>query len=261
MAGKPLVLLVEDNTDVVAYLASCLPDYRLATARDGQEGLDSAVELTPDILISDVMMPRMDGFQLCKALKNDTRTSHIPVILLTAKADLQSKMEGLEYGADAYLTKPFHEEELQVLVRNILENRQRLQTFYLQAAGLNDTAVEPNGQPALSGLDHAFVQQARAEVEAHLDNPDLDVDHLCRNLAMSRSQLHRKLTALTGLSAINFIRSVRLNHAREMLLNPDFSITAIAFDCGFNDPEYFGRVFKQRFGLSPKAWREQHLSG
>ncbi len=258
--GAPLILLVEDNTDVIAYLASCLPDYLLATARDGQEGLEIAFEITPDIVISDVMMPRMDGFQLCRALKNDSRTSHIPIILLTAKADHSSKMEGLEHGAEAYLTKPFQQEELQLRVRKLLENREILQAHYLNAAGLTEGAIILKDIPALNGFDHAFVQQVRSEVEAHLNDAGFDVERLCRKLAMSRSQVHRKLSALTGLSALNFIRYVRLNKAKELLQNPALSIISIAFDCGFNDPAYFSRVFKQEFGITPQAWRERQSS-
>lgn len=256
----PLVLLVEDNPDVIAYLASCLPDYRLAMAKDGREGLDIATETVPDIVVSDVMMPRMDGLELCRTLKNDLRTSHIPVVLLTAKADMASKLEGLEQGADAYLAKPFHREELQLRVRKLLEGRHLMQQHYLSAAGLTDGAVIQKDIPSLSGFEDAFVKKIRAAVEEHLDDPQFDVDKLCRGIAMSHSQVHRKLTALTGLSATRFIRYVRLNKAKSLLQNPALSITAVAFDSGFNDPAYFSRVFKQEFGLTPQAWREQSIS-
>lgn len=256
----PLVLLVEDNPDVIAYLASCLPEYRLAIAKDGREGLDMATETVPDIVVSDVMMPCMNGLELCRTLKNDLRTSHIPVVLLTAKADMTSKLEGLEQGADAYLAKPFHQEELQLRIRKLLESRRLMQQHYLSAAGLTDGAVILKDIPSLSGFDDAFVKKIRAAVDDHLDDPQFDVDKLCRGIAMSHSQVHRKLTALTGLSTTRFIRYVRLNKAKSLLQNPALSITAVAFDSGFNDPAYFSRVFKQEFGLTPQAWREQSIS-
>ncbi len=260
-AETPLVLLVEDNADVVAYLATCLPNYRLLTAKNGAEGLESAIANVPDIVISDVMMPRMDGFELCRRLKNDNRTSHIPVILLTAKADLAAKLEGLEQGADVYLAKPFHREELLLHIRILLENRRRLQQYYLQVAGLTDLASTPDtdGVPANPMEDH-FVQQVRIAVEARLDDCDFDVEQLCRTLALSHSQLHRKLSALTGFSANRFIRTVRLNRAKELLLDPNLKISAVAYDCGFNDPAYFSRAFKQAFGLTPQTWREEQKS-
>jgi len=197
-ATAPLILLVEDNADVVHYLASCLPEYRLAIARDGQEGLELAMEKIPDILVSDVMMPRMDGLQLCHALKNDVRTSHIPVILLTAKADHASKMEGLEQGADAYLAKPFHQHELLLRIRKLLENRKALQTHYLHAVGLHPGNTGPMPPTPTAGPEQAFVQKAREIAESHLDDTRFDVEQFCREMAMSHSQLHRKLSALTG---------------------------------------------------------------
>ncbi len=253
--SAPLILIVEDNADVIAYLASCLPGYRLAAARDGQEGIEIAADIVPDIIISDMMMPRMDGFDLCRTLKNDLRTSHIPIILLTAKADFSSKLAGLEHGADAFLAKPFHQEELALRIRKLLENRQKLQQHYLAAAGLAEETVPLKDVPPVSNLDHAFVKKAREAVEAHLDDTGFDVEKLCRALTMSHSQAHRKLSALTGFSATRFIRFVRLTKAIELLRNTNFCITAIAFDTGFSDPAYFSRVFRQVFGVPPQQWR------
>jgi CheY-like chemotaxis protein len=136
-ADMPLILLVEDNADVAAYTAACLPDYRLAIGKDGQEGFDIATEVVPDIIITDVMMPFVDGFELCRRLKNNEHTSHIPIIMLTAKADIESKIEGLQQGADAYLQKPFNKEELVVRVKKMLELRKNLQQYYLRTLGLN----------------------------------------------------------------------------------------------------------------------------
>lgn len=258
---KPLILLVEDNADVVAYTASCLPDYRLAVGRDGREGFDIAKEAIPDLIITDVMMPFVDGFEMVQQLRSNEYTSHIPIIMLTAKADIQSKIEGLQLGADVYLEKPFNQEELVVRVKKLLEMRQNLQQYYLKKAGLNPVAAEeiPVIIPEVNEqkTENAFVKKVTQAVEKNMENADFTVEHLCKLVFMSHSQLHRKLEALTGYSPNKFIRMIRLNKAKELLQNPSISIGNIALDCGYNDPGYFARVFKQEFGVSPQEWRVQ----
>lgn len=257
--GKPLVLLAEDNADVVAYLASCLAgDYRLSVAKNGQECVDIALEIIPDLIVSDVMMPHRDGFEVCKILKNDERTSHVPIVMLTARADIESRLAGLERGADAYLAKPFHKQELLVEIKKLLELRQKLQAHYRLVAGLTDTTEKEKAQPAAPEEEDYFVKKARRVVEAHLDDCDFTVEQFCLEMKISNAHLHRKLSALTGFSATRFIRYIRLNKAKELLQNPALSITAVAFDTGFNDPSYFGRVFKQEFGVTPLEWRERN---
>jgi DNA-binding response OmpR family regulator len=251
---KPLILLVEDNADVVAYTASCLPDYRLAVGKDGLEGLEIAAGIIPDLIITDVMMPHMDGFELCQKLRNDERTSHIPIIMLTAKADIESKMEGLQRGADVYLEKPFNREELLIRVKKLLELRKNLQQYYLKEAGLTDKPASIPA-PADEQAEDIFVKKVREAVEANLADPGYTVEQLCKFLLMSHSQLHRKLEALTGCSPNKFIRIVRLNKAKELLKDPDNSIGSIALDCGYNDPGYFSRVFKQENDITPQEWR------
>lgn len=254
----PLILLAEDNADVVAYLASCLAgEYRLAVAKDGQEAIELATEQVPDLLVTDVMMPRKDGFEVCRTLRADARTSHIPIVMLTAKADLDSKLEGLEHGADVYLAKPFHKEELRLRIRKLLEMRQKLQQYYLAAAGLGVGGTVVKDLPPVPGEEDKFVRKVREVVDAHLDDSAFDVEQLCRAMAMSHSQLHRKLSALTGLAATKFIRHVRLSKAQEMLRDETLTVAAVAYDTGFSDPSYFGRVFRQEFGVSPQEWRER----
>ncbi|MFN0014207.1 MAG: ATP-binding protein, partial [Saprospiraceae bacterium] len=254
----PLILLAEDNPDVVTYLASCLAgEYRLAVAKDGQEAIEIASETVPDLLVTDVMMPRKDGFEVCRTLRTDTRTSHIPIVMLTAKADMDSKLEGLEHGADVYLAKPFNKDELLLRIRKLLEMRKTLQQHYLAAAGLADGAIVLRDLPAIPGEEDRFVRKVREIVDAHLNDSTFDVEQLCRAMAMSHSQLHRKLSALTGLAATKFVRHVRLSKAKEMLQDSNLTITAVAYDTGFTDPSYFGRVFRQEFGLSPQEWRER----
>jgi len=257
---KPLILLVEDNADVVAYTASCLPDYRLAVGQDGREGFEIASEIIPDLVITDVMMPFVDGFELCRQLRSHEHTSHIPIIMLTAKADLESKMEGLEKGADAYLEKPFNREELLIRIKKLLELRKNLQQFYLKKAGLhNDVTtgtVAHAEEPANENkIEDEFVKRVREAVETHLTDTGFTVEQLCKMVFMSHSQLHRKLDALTGCSPNKFIRIIRLNKAKLMLKNQEKSIASIAIDCGYNDPGYFARVFKQEYGITPQDWR------
>lgn len=255
----PLILLVEDNVDVVAYTASCLPQYKLAVGKDGKEGFDIAVELVPDLIITDVMMPLIDGFEMCRRLRQDERTSHIPIIMLTAKADLQSKLEGLEKGADVYLEKPFHKEELLLRIKKLLELRKNLQQYYSKQIGITDkTETSSKEEVALmteEKAEHAFVKKVRELVEANFTNYEFSVEQLCRLIFMSHSQLHRKLEALTGCSPNKFIRIIRLTKAKELLADPAVSIAAIALDCGYNDPGYFARVFKQEYGITPQEWR------
>ena len=257
-----LILLVEDNTDVVAYTASCLPDYRLAVAKDGSEGFDIAAEIIPDLIITDVMMPVMDGFELVKKLRSDEHTSHIPIIMLTAKADMESKMQGIQYGADAYLAKPFNIEELQIRVKKLLELRKNLQQFYLNKAGLLNTlpadAVVQNlnaGIAVSHQVEDRFVIKVREIIMAHIADSAFSIEDLCKEVFMSHSKLHRKLDALIGCSPNKFIKIIRLKKAKELLHQSEESISSIALDCGFNDPGYFARVFKQEFGSTPQDWR------
>jgi len=253
---KPTALIVEDNADVVSYVISCLEgEYQLEVAYNGQEGIDKAVELVPDIIVTDVMMPEKDGFELCDTLKRDIRTSHIPVVMLTAKADMESRISGLKKGADAYLAKPFHEEELRVRMEKLLELRRHLQEKY-RRQGLERVSMEagPETEPSLEGT---FLREIRRQIEEHLTDESLDVSKLCRLMAMSRTQLHRKLTALTGMPATKFIRSVRLNEARELLRKPGLTISEVAYESGFSSPNYFSRAFSEMFGMSPTEYRDR----
>jgi signal transduction histidine kinase/DNA-binding response OmpR family regulator/ligand-binding sensor domain-containing protein len=255
--STPLILLVEDNVDVVAYTASCLPHYKLAVGKDGKEGFEIAIDIIPDLIITDVMMPFIDGFELCRMLRQDERTSHIPIIMLTAKADIQSRLEGLEHGADVYLEKPFHKEELLLRIKKLLELRKKLQQYYSKQIGITDAdlAQEDIELLTIEKVENEFVKKARELVEANFSNDEFTVVQLCKLVFMSHSQLHRKLEALTGCSPNQFIRIIRLNKAKELLANPALSITEIAIDCGYNDPGYFARVFKQTYGTTPQEWR------
>ena len=264
--AKPLVLLVEDNADVVAYTASCLPDYRLAVANDGKEGFEIAKEIIPDLIVTDVMMPFVDGFELCRLLRSDEHTSHIPIVMLTAKADIESKLEGLNTGADAYLEKPFNKEELLIRINKLLELRKKLQQHYLREAGLFSSDISSSASREIKEIkpvdkrEDEFVRRVREAIELHLTDTNFTVEQLCRLVFMSHSQLHRKLDALTGCSANKFIRLIRFNKARELLKDPSNSIASVAMDCGYNDPGYFARIFKQEYNVTPLEWRAHNKS-
>ncbi|HRH54431.1 MAG TPA: DNA-binding response regulator, partial [Chitinophagales bacterium] len=235
-------------------------DYRLLVGRDGREGFDIAIEKIPDIIITDVMMPYVDGFEMVKKLRQDERTSHIPVIILTAKADIQSKLEGLESGADVYLQKPFHKEELLLRIKKLLEMRKNLQQYYRKQIGISSpNETHKNEKPETiieEKAEHEFVIKVREIIEVNFNNYTFSVEQLCKLLFMSHSQLHRKLYALIDCSPNKFIRIVRLNKSKELLTNHSLSIATVALECGYNDPGYFTRVFKQEFGITPQEWRQ-----
>ncbi|MEO0627183.1 MAG: ATP-binding protein [Bacteroidota bacterium] len=253
-SDKPTILIIEDNYDVRTYISACLSDnFNLLTAENGQRGVEKAIEYTPDFIISDVMMPLKDGYTLVRELKSDKRTSHIPIILLTAKADANSKLIGLKQGADAYLAKPFNPEELIVRVNKLLELRQRLQQQLLHQSVSIENDADLDGEHLAQ--ENQFVQQVNAIIYAHLDDINLDVKAICKQMNMSHSQLHRKLSALTGLSINRYIRHLRLERAKELLRKPGQTVTAVAYDTGYKDPSYFGRVFKQETGLTPAEWQ------
>ncbi|WP_170110192.1 hybrid sensor histidine kinase/response regulator transcription factor [Flavilitoribacter nigricans] len=253
---KPLVLLIEDNIDVLQYLAACLQDqYRLVITENGQEGIKQAIEQVPDIIISDVMMPVKDGFEVVKTLKQDERTSHVPIVLLTAKADMGSRLEGLEQGADAYLAKPFHKDELEVRLRKLIEVRERLQKHY--------RALAPTNEDAESSVDkeHAFLRKIRERIEARLSDENYGISELCADLAISRTQLHRKLKALTGKSTSFVIRTIRLQKAMELLENSDLNVSEIGYAVGFSNRSHFTTAFKEEFGKAPSFFRDENGSG
>ncbi len=241
----PQLLIIEDNPDVVQYLTSCLKEsFELSFAYNGADGINLAYEKIPDLIISDVMMPEKDGFEVCAALKEDERTSHIPIVLLTARAGVEDRIAGLRRGADAYLAKPFHEEELLITLNNLLKLRQKLQAKYAAFPDMppQETKEETEG---------AFLQKIHTLVLEHHSDSNFSVEDLCRMIAMSQPQLHRKLTALTGKNATLFIRSVRLARGKALLQEENMTVSEVAYAVGFTDPKYFSRVFSNEFGLPP----------
>jgi signal transduction histidine kinase/DNA-binding response OmpR family regulator/ligand-binding sensor domain-containing protein len=247
---KSLVLIVEDNADVRQYIKDSLPAcYSCTEAVDGVEGIDKAKEAIPDLIISDVMMPKKDGYELCRTLKNDERTSHIPIILLTAKAASENKIEGLETGADDYLIKPFEPKELLARVKNLIDMRRKLR------ARFNASVPLKPGEVAVTSIDDAFLRKAMRAVEQHMGDEQFRIDELSADVGMSRSQLHRKLVALTNQSPGEFIRYIRLHRALQLLQKEAGTVSEIAYTVGFRDPSHFAKCFRRQFGVTPGSVR------
>ena len=248
----PLVLVVEDNPDVAHYIISCINDqYRVMQAANGEEGADLAQKTLPDLIISDIMMPRKNGYEVCRELKALETTCHIPIILLTAKATIEEKISGLEYGADAYLTKPFFKKELLTRVQKLIEIRRTLWKKY-GALNLDIRRKSSND------LNDQFIQKVVSIVHEHIDDPDFSSDFLAHKLTLSSSQVYRKLKALTGTSTAKFIRSIRLREARKLLVDSTMNVSEVAYATGFKDPAWFSRAFKEEYGNSPSMMQREH---
>lgn len=246
------VLVVEDSDDVRAYVSSILADsYQVIEAKDGAEGIELAIQNIPDLIISDLMMPKVDGLELCEQLKNDEKTSHIPIIMLTAKADESSKLEGLDTGADDYLIKPFSEKELLIRVKNLITQRLRLKEHFGRKVTLEPKRIQ------ITPPDEAFLNKAMTVVDEHISDFEFTVDLFQREMAMSRMQLHRKLKALTSCSASEFIRIQRLKRAAQILETEGVNVSEAAYKSGFNNLSYFAKCFKEEYKVSPSDYSKK----
>ncbi|WP_235298066.1 tetratricopeptide repeat protein [Portibacter marinus] len=246
---RPIVLIVEDNAELRIFLSNLLiNDYQVILAKDGKEGLEKAKEYIPDLIISDWMMPEMSGEKMCGRLKKDQLTSHIPIIILTARADQDSKLEGLTQGADNYLNKPFDNQELLLRARNLINQRQALKEKYSETF-----LIEPT-QVVITDPDKLFLEKIVSIIEAHIDEPEYSVEKFTKDAAMSRMQLHRKLKALTNQSASEFIRNFRLKRAADLLASGNYQVSEVAYQCGFNNISYFGKCFKEKYGQPPSQY-------
>lgn len=266
--SKGIMLLVEDNSELRTFLRSIFTsEYRIVEAADGLEGLNKALKFLPDIIISDVMMPEKDGIEMTRELRAEMTTSHIPIVLLTAKSSIESKLEGLEYGADDYITKPFSATYLKARVKNLLTQRKKLQTLYrqdLMSAGTGapsmEKSVEEQEVPAMSSIDCKFMDKLVELMEKNMDNGELVVDDFVQDLAVSRSVFFKKLKTLTGLAPIEFIKEMRINRAVQLIETGEYSMTQISYMVGINDPRYFSKCFKQKMGMTPTEYRDKVLS-
>ncbi len=243
---NPILLIVEDNKDVVEYLITILEDhYILEVAFNGKDGLEKALEIIPDLILTDIMMPEMDGFEMTRHLKNDIRTDHIPIVVLTAKGDFQSKLSGLKIGADHYLIKPFSEKELLLKLNNLLEARRKMQKKLGSIKSLFRQGNMHYKQEML------FMSKINTLLDEKLQNENLGIKDICLHLNMSRPQLYRKFSALTNNSIGKYIRSYRLHRAKVMIESQNKNVTEAAMDSGFKNLSHFSTSFREEFGYSP----------
>jgi len=253
--NHPIVLVVEDNADIREYIRSSFTDiYEVITAKDGKEGWELAQARIPNIIVSDIMMPVMDGIELCKRIKEDMRTSHIPVILLTAKDSLQDKEEGYASGADSYLTKPFSAKLLHSRINNLLETRKKIASLLALAD------IQPKQESAVSSLnklDNEFLQKITQIIEENLEMEKMDIAFIADKMCMSHSTLYRKIKGLTDMSANEFIRKVKMRKGVELLMSGQYTISEIAYMIGFSSVAYFRQCFKDEYGMSPSDYVKQ----
>ena len=259
---RPLLLVVEDNDDIRQYIADSMgDDYRIVQSADGQQGWNAATEQIPDIIVSDIMMPKMNGIEMTKRLKEDMRTSHIPIILLTAKDTVEDKEEGYDSGADSYLTKPFSARLLQSRIENLLANRRRLaELIAFRAASTKSPAPiteaapaseKPDDEPQLSRLDQEFIERLNSLIEENIMKEDIDMAFVTDKMAMSHSTFYRKVKALTGMTALEYIRKRRLHHCYRLIASGDYNVSQAAMMTGFNQMAHFRETFKKEFGILP----------
>ncbi len=245
----PIILVVEDNAEVREYLQRTLqPDFRVQVAPNGREGLNMALEIIPDLVLSDIMMPEMGGVELCERLKTDQKTSHIPVVLLTARQSEELKITSYETGADDYITKPFSTATLQARIRNLIESRQKLRQLFDKSTGYNTQVI------AVNHLDKQFMEQLVTRIHENMASVTFDAEELASMMNMSRPQLNRKIKSLTDKTTKEFVLTVRLNKAAELLLSGLYTVAEISEMVGYSEPGNFTRSFTREFGESPKNY-------
>ena len=249
---KQIILIVEDNEDFRFYLKDNLKMfYNVIEAPDGKQGWQQVLSMHPDLVVSDISMPVMNGIELCKKIKSDTRTKHTPVILLTALAGEEKHLQGLEIGASDYMTKPFNSEILTSRIRNILNQQNILKKTLVRHVEAKPSDVK------LESPDEKFMQQALVVIERNLSNPEFSVEDLSRELFISRVAMYKRIFTLTGKSPLDFIRSMRLKRAAQLLEKSDLTVAEIAYEVGFNNPKYFSRLFKAEYNLVPTAFQTE----
>lgn len=248
---QPIILVVEDESDMLQYIYEILaPSFTVVTASNGREGIEKALETIPDLIVSDVMMPEVTGIDLCKKLKSDKDTSHIPIVLLTALSDMEHHVQGIREGADVYLPKPFNSQLLLVHVHNLINSRNTLKEFYAKRIFLGTSNFE------IKTYEEEFLAKLMKLVEENISNSEFNNDDLANLMYMSRSTFYRKLKAVTGMSGNEFIRTARLNFAAKLLESGNYSVTEVAFEAGFNDIKYFRKRFHDQFGLNPSDYKK-----
>ncbi len=248
---KKVILIVEDNDDLRSYLVSSLESsYEILSASDGQEGLTLSLQEAPDLIVSDIVMPNMDGYELCSKVKTIAEISHIPVILLTARADDESKYKGLDTGADDYITKPFEIEYLSLRIKNILKTREHLKALFQK-----DLELEPS-EITVTSADEKFMKKLMEKIEEGIPESEFTVDTLEKELGISHTHFYRKVKSLTGYSGKELLQNMRLKRATHLLMQDKLRISEIAYMTGFSNPKYFSKCFKEKYGVKPSEYLE-----
>ncbi len=256
VSDSPVIVLVEDDRDIRHYVREALAEsYSVFTAKNGSDGYNLVTKYIPDLVISDIMMPVMDGLTLCTMIKNDVRTSHIPVVLLTAKDSMDDRSKGYQAGADSYLTKPFTSGMLTSRVKNLIDARRSMMQQFSSA--INQKRDQDVARSQFSKLDNEYISRITAIIEENLSSENLDVSFLAEKMNMSTSTLYRKLKGLIGISANEFIRKIRMRNAAEMLASGNFNVSEAAWNTGFNSVIYFRQCFKDEFGVSPSEYKKK----
>ena len=243
---------MDDSSELREYLVQLLSTrHNIITAKDGVEGYEKTIAEQPDLVLTDVVMPQMNGLELCRKIKENKVTSHIPVILISARDLPAYKMEGYQMMADDYITKPFHAELLLSRIENLIRQRECMRQSFRTEVNLEPSAV------TATPVDEKFIRSCIDNIEEHIAEPDYGVDELCQNIGYSRPQLYRKIKSITGMSAIQFLRSIRLKRAAQLLSSGSgMSVTEVMYAVGFNNISYFSKIFSAEFGVHPKDYRK-----
>lgn len=262
---KETLLIVEDNVELRFFLRTIFISYfNVIEATNGNSGIEKSKQFLPDIIICDVMMPQKDGIEMLQELREEITTSHIPIVLLTAKSTIESKLAGMKFGADDYITKPFSATFLKARIFNLLEQRKKLQALYCASlqpsiqAQIEQQTELPTA-PKLSPNDQKFMDTILSFINKHLDNGDLMVEDIAKEANMSRSVFFKKLKTLTGLSPIEFLKDIRIKNAAELIKKNEYNMAQIAYMVGFNDSHYFSKCFKQQYGITPTEYKDKWL--
>ena len=262
-SDKPKLLVIDDNIDIREYIRTTFAgEYDIMESDNGREGLEMAIKYVPDIVVSDVMMPQMNGMDFCSALKQNPATCHIPVILLTAKVLDDQKIEGYEHGADSYITKPFNSKILRARIENLINSRRMTDITGSAATALTNATVSKEAAPAgtadkadtaaeINDTDRKFITQLHRIVEENLTDTDFGVEEISGEVGLSRVQLYRKVKAITGMTVVDLLRKARLNRAKTLLAETDKSISEIAYEVGFSSPSYFTKCYKDEYKILP----------
>ncbi|MDR1202257.1 MAG: response regulator [Tannerellaceae bacterium] len=254
-SNRPVILLVEDDADMRTYIRQELENqYQVEEAPDGKKGLEKAQKMIPDLIITDVMMPELNGFELCHILKTGPTTSHIPVIILTAQGSMEHRLEGLETGADSYIAKPFYTRHLKIRIEKLIELRNKMKERFSKSINMNAREI------TLTSVDERLLQHAIDYVRNNMENPELSVEDMSKKLGLSRTHLHRKLKALTGQTPVDFIKMIRMKQAAYLLSTGKLSISEVGYKIGYSTPSYFSSSFNAYFGMSPSAYMDEKIN-